>query len=240
MIPNSNLLWKDDFSINGLLDALRKFNAKERFYLVGQFLGNPEFKPKEDRLADLEKLLKITEGTFVKAKKFCAMDYHLDWLNGALESAFLDKREGSLNEEESCKYRITGTQQDIDLLLAFETPGHRFYIVLVEAKGVSSFLPAQLESKLDRLDAIFFKNNQPRFDVEVHLVLAVPPEIQESVKSQWPENNKWKPKFIDLPIREDLLKITRTDDHGKPTKKDWKKWKIEKRPKLGKKEKADV
>ena len=76
-------------------------------------------------------------------KTLRAMDYHLDWLNGALELDFAYGRGDPIGS------RITGSQEDIDLLLAFDTPNHlkHDHIVLVEAKGVISFSNSQLESK---------------------------------------------------------------------------------------------
>ena len=79
-----------DLKINGLIEALRRFNAKERFFLVNHFLG--KFTPDHMILEKLENDLSLPKGIFVKAPDpFCAMDYHLDWLNGALELAFLHK-----------------------------------------------------------------------------------------------------------------------------------------------------
>ena len=241
MIPNNNLSTKDDFSIKGLLDALRRFNSKERFYLVGHFLGNPNFMPDKARLAELEdKLGIIPKGTFVDAgptNTFCAMDYHLDWLNGALELAFLPTAGGN-----PIGSRITGSQEDIDLLLAFDTPNHlkHHHIVLVEAKGVISFSNSQLESKLKRLNDIFFiDGGQPRFqNLEVHLVLAAP-RHPTGDRLHW-SSNIWEQIFSHLPIPKKLLKITRTDNSGKPTKKGWSQWEIEERRQGEKRNKADV
>ncbi len=218
----------------GLLDTLRKFNAKERFYLVGHFLGNPKFNPDKVRLADLENKLQLPEDIFVKATDvFCAMDYHLDWLNGALECAFLNNGEGSRFDSHGVdSHRVTGTQEDIDLLLAFSTASHpkRYHIVLIEAKGVTSISNSQLESKLKRFDAIFLKDDDKlRFDkLAVHFILAVPPRQHPQLK--W-ESKLWKdPKFLDLPMGvEKFLKITRVDDDYKPTKKNWSKWIIKTR-----------
>ena len=93
MAPDTNNISTKDIFTNGLLDALRRFNAKERCLLSGYFLGNREFRPGRECLEKLEHKLKIPEDIFVKASNiFCAMDYHLDWLNGALELAFLPAR----------------------------------------------------------------------------------------------------------------------------------------------------
>jgi hypothetical protein len=224
----NNISTETIFSIKGLLDALRRFNAKERFFLVGHFLGNPKFTPDPKILEKLQSDLNIPKEIFVNAPdKFCAMDYHLDWLNGALELAFLS----SAGDSRIGSSRVTGTQEDIDLLLAFDTPSQskRYHIVLVEAKGVTTFSNSQLESKMKRLNDIFFVDGgKPRFNnLEVHLVLAAPsgqhPRLHRPSKP-------WNPIFLDLPMpdKKELLKITLTDDSGKPTKSG-SKWKTVKR-----------
>jgi len=48
---------------------------------------------------------------------------------------------------------ITGTQEDVDLLLVFDT-GKVPLVVLVEAKGASHFSSSQVDSKLTRLATI--------------------------------------------------------------------------------------
>jgi hypothetical protein len=216
-----------NFSGLNLLDALRRFNAKERFYLVGHFLGNPDFTPDPKRLAELEEMTDLPSGTLVEApNKFCAMDYHLDWLNGALELAFLNRTRG-----DRVGNRITGSQEDIDFLLAFDThnQSNRYHIVLVEAKGVISFSNSQLDSKLKRLEDIFFVDGrQQRFqNLGVHLVLAAPKRPSENRLHRQPEN--WKHAFINLPMPEKIFKITRTDKADKPDRNQWSKWKIEER-----------
>lgn len=96
-----------------VLKYLREFNRKERFYLVGMALGNPQFQLcKQFRETLGEALsLQVPEGAFA------AMDYHLDWLAASLRLA--------ANGEAGVPYRrdqrvITATQEDIDFLVAYE------------------------------------------------------------------------------------------------------------------------
>lgn len=211
----------NDFSNNGLLDALRKFNAKERFYLVGHFLGNPQFRPDIARVASLERVLNIPSGLFVGAvDTFCAMDYHLDWLNAALK-LYHDPniKNRALQKSEDC---TTGTQQDIDLLLAFDTLLYspRYHIVLIEAKGVDSFSNDQLKSKQKRFKTIF--SDADKLNIKVHYVLMAPSspkeyKLDEALKT-------WGWEFLPLPMPSGLLKVTR--DSGK---REWTTWKIEER-----------
>lgn len=221
-----------NFAVNGLLNVLKRFNAKERFYLVGHFLGNPNFTPNKKVLSDLENKLKIQTGTFTEVEVnniFCAMDYHLDWLNGALELAFFgttgDDRKGM---------RVTGSQEDIDLIIAFKTHGPKTYhLVLVEAKGVISFSNSQLKSKVNRLIDIFYENGKQRFeDIEVHMILAAPWKPAEG-RLDWPpedilipENSflSKTPEYIFLRVEENLLKIARSDNT-----KEWSRWRVDSR-----------
>ena len=62
--------------MSAIIEYLRTFNRKERFFLVGTALGNPAFRFDS---AFSERL----GGTFaleVPADVFVAMDYHLDWI----------------------------------------------------------------------------------------------------------------------------------------------------------------
>jgi hypothetical protein len=59
-----------------LIDNLRKFNRKERFYLVGEALGNKNFKLGDRFIKRLESTINIK----IPKNAFAAMDYHLDWM----------------------------------------------------------------------------------------------------------------------------------------------------------------
>ena len=186
---------------DGLLNLLRNLNAKERFYLVGHFLGNRSFSPALDVIEALEKKLGVPGGIFSKAEKFCAMDYHLDWINAALEKSFEDECKG-----DKVKGRTSGYQDDIDLLLAFDTKhSPRYHIILVDAKGIGYFSNRDLETKTDRLDAIFYDANKKDIErfkqVKVYLVLASPCEPKKLKFSDEEKEKRWNWKHIELDIR---------------------------------------
>ncbi len=75
---------------NNLIDNLKSFNRKERFYLIGQMLGNPEFRMDENQLDEISKLIKVK----IPSEYFAAMDYHLDWIYASL---FLTQEHGEKN-----------------------------------------------------------------------------------------------------------------------------------------------
>ncbi|WP_235630015.1 hypothetical protein [Aeromonas veronii] len=63
---------------NKLIKNLKSFNRKERFYLVGQMLGNPDFRMDDKQLDEISRLIGLT----IPREYFAAMDYHLDSLTG--------------------------------------------------------------------------------------------------------------------------------------------------------------
>ncbi|MHB1415078.1 MAG: hypothetical protein ACYC1C_07475 [Chloroflexota bacterium] len=66
--------------MSDLLCLLWSFNRKERFFLVGQALGNPSFTLS----AQFRGRLGESFGLQVPENAFVAMDYHLDWLYASL------------------------------------------------------------------------------------------------------------------------------------------------------------
>lgn len=197
---------------NNLLKTLRRFNAKERFHLLSHFLGEGFFsKPFIDNLA--YEIMVPPEIFSTANDTFCAMDYHLDWLNAALELFFLGRQGGSRLDNDGKEYgrkygRITGYQDDIDLLLAFDTksPLARYHIVLIEAKGATNcFSQEQLKPKLIRLKNIFLENDKLRFqDVKVYLVLMGPncPKWLLEIES---DENLYPYSFIKWKLHKDLM-----------------------------------
>ncbi len=63
-----------------LIDLLDSFNRKERYFLVGEALGNPHF---ELGAAFRERLSRALAIDFA-GRTWAAMDYHLDWIQTAL------------------------------------------------------------------------------------------------------------------------------------------------------------
>lgn len=146
--------------MDGLVDALKSFNRKERYYvvrnaLVGRdgFALEPEFGR---RLSDV-----VGANMPVPPDAFVAIDYHLDWLYAALcvaRGTAVDERETE-NPLQDPRHPdagrvVTGKQEDIDLLVAFDVDSST-HLILVEAKGVTSWSRGKLRSKCSRLAGIF-------------------------------------------------------------------------------------
>ena len=131
-----------------LIEILESFNRKERFFLISHALGlrsnsdEPAFSLSNCFRKQLNTNIDVAippepEGVFV------AMDYHLDWLQAALILAHTNQDEKSKfcngSKEDQV---IKGTQEDIDLLVAFKA-GEKFHLILVEAKAYSGWTNKQ-------------------------------------------------------------------------------------------------
>ncbi len=120
---------------------------------------------------------------------YAAMDYHLDWLHAAISSSIITTscsdtgaigsykrvpKKAGLTSVERIQHDVMGTLEDIDLALVIED-GAMTYLVLIEAKGESSFSRAQLASKLSRLKLILDSEHVLRLDpLRCVLVLMAP------------------------------------------------------------------
>lgn len=197
----------------GIVENLSAFNRKERFFLVGMALGNPEFKLCEQFRNKVGEALHIS----IPEDAFAAMDYHLDWIYASLLLAS-DKTKAQvfLNTEEL----VTATQEDIDFLIAYQD-GNACHMVFLEAKGVMGFTNRQLQSKVGRLRNIFGDggNNYP--GVIPHFAIVSPKRPIRIRTSEWPT---WiKPNseipWIKMSIPAGLRRITRCDETGKASAK---------------------
>ena len=174
-----------------LLLHLEEFNRKERFFLVGMALGNPEFRLGEEFRERLAQKLSLQ----VPRDAFVAMDYHLDWLAASL---FLAANEGNPGPYKRDKNIISATQEDIDLLVAYESE-EGCHIVLLEAKGVTAFSNAQFRHKMERLNAIFGSRDVEGADALPHFVLVSPrpPELLDfDCCSDWMRGQDGKPLWL--------------------------------------------
>ncbi|MFQ2708359.1 hypothetical protein ACK3ZA_16125 [Aeromonas caviae] len=214
---------------NKLIENLKSFNRKERFYLVGQMLGNPDFRMDKTQLAEISKLI----GTTIPSEYFAAMDYHLDWIYASL---FLiqehDKKtfpRNFIDNKQQIDLQISGTQEDVDFLLAFVDHEDTTHIVMIEAKGDSYFSNAQLNSKNKRFNAIFGdENTWP--NVRPHFLLCSPKEPQ-NVSIEEPAYFIFKSSkllWLELDMGDGKNKVTRWGKNDKPCS-DGKYWVVESR-----------
>lgn len=170
-----------------LAHALHRFNAKERnflmrFALLGEVDSGPPTQStnwvNSNFFLALKSVLEGADSEPIVLSDaahcvYAAMDYHLDWLHAALwclkggwerkrDGAFVPVPRNPINADGTIQsgphqQDVMGNQEDLDLLLVIEDVGIT-HLVLVEAKGVSSFGESQLKSKLKRLDLILGKD----------------------------------------------------------------------------------
>ena len=192
---------------------LEDFNRKERFILLNHVLGqqgedafslNRSFRERlEDKL-----------GLGIRPNAFVAMDYHLDWIQMALHLAYRHDSHATCIANTG-KELIEANQEDVDLLVAFkEENGAKIHVLLIEAKADTGWTNKQLKSKAGRLGRIFDK--RVLGVVEPHFVLMSRKEPSTKLETkEWPgwmrANGPTPWHWLELPLRDGLLKVTRCD-----------------------------
>lgn len=194
-----------------LIELLESFNRKERFFLISQALGS--FALSDDFRRELGGVL----GLAIPHGAFTAMDYHLDWLAAALHAHDHGTVEGIFDNQG--QQVIRGTQEDVDLLVAFQDRG-LFHLVLVEAKGATGWTNKQMRSKADRLAQIFGPEGDRYPGVVPHICLVSPRPPQQLKASDWPG---WMSRkdgsyiWLKLTFPEERVMVTRCDAGGRPS-----------------------
>jgi len=198
--------------MNSIVKNLNQFNRKERFFLVGTALGNPQFR----LCTSFREKVGNAFNLQIPDSAFAAMDYHLDWIYASLFLAFDNSGARIFSNE---KGLITATQEDIDFIIAYPMD-KTCHIILLEAKGVTGFTNSQLQSKIDRLRDIFGGSLENYRGVMPHFAIISPKKPSEIDTNGWP---KWttrdrEPIWIKMAIHEENLKaVTRCDANGKPS-----------------------
>jgi hypothetical protein len=150
------------------------------------------------------------------------MDYHLDWLYAALCLASGAGALASPLERDPLLKTITGTQEDIDLVVSFEDVTGASHIILVEAKGDSAFANGVLESKAARLRAIFGDDGQRWRMVRAAFLLMSPTRPTARLRiSKWPSwmlTAEGTLRWRELKLPGGRQKVVRCDEVGVPSR----------------------
>ncbi len=207
---------------HNIIDRLKELNAKERYWLLWNAVGNEDdqddaliphittlgrFELSKKFTEQLEKTLNIS----IPRNSFWAMDYHLDWLLMVKKSS-----DDALVSAEG----YSGSQQDIDLLIAFQG-GKTVHMILLEAKGITPWNNRQLELKTERLKGFFGDEENLWPEITPHFVLASPKKPMRINSKEWP---KWakghdnQPLWIELMMPKNLNKATRCKADGTTSK----------------------
>jgi len=196
-------------SFTGNLDRL---NRKERYFLIGMALGNPGFK------LDPAFRYKLSNkyGLTIPDTAFVAMDYHLNWIFAAAALSF----DTSLCENifDNKGGIVDGTQEDVDLLVAFEDESGINHVIMLEAKGFTSFNNRQFEHKMDRLRGIFRDDGQRWQAVKPYFGLVSPrkpSKLQVEKCPSWLKVEGTLPWF-EMPLPGNRLILFRCDEQGRP------------------------
>ncbi len=207
-------------AVDELITYLKRFNRKERFFLVGWALGNREFRLSSAFRRELSSSLDLD----VPAESFVAMDYHLDWIYA---SAFLASTGDPNTHHPNRDGLVTGIQEDMDLVVAFSA-GETAHLIMVEAKGVTGWTNKQATSKTRRLEAIFGQRGDKWPGIRPYFVLASPKESQRLNCSRWPswmKREDGRPHWMRMEIPSGLRMVTRCSESGKVSQ-EGQYWKV--------------
>ena len=195
-----------------LMELLESFNRKERFFLIGDALGNRTFRLSSDFRAKISKAFGIEP----PISAFVAMDYHLDWIHASL---FLTQQG---NDDETVHMNTetvaTGTQEDIDLLIVFEVEDIT-HILLLEAKAATGWTNKQTLSKANRLERIFGPDGAKYPRTKPHFGLMSPRPPKQLKSHCWPAwmTRDGQPIWLELKLPAGRRKVTRCDSRGRPS-----------------------
>ena len=162
-----------------LIELLRQFNRKERFFLVGRALDNEKFRLSKvfrKKLADAIEL-----DVEIPCDAFAAMDYHLNWVAGSIAAY---RRPECKTFPKPDKKAKKATDIDTDLLIAFKSDSS-YHIIFIEAKGYDSWKNKQMNQKTDLLRNIFEQDEDNYPKVNPHFCLTSPRPPQKLEPKYW-------------------------------------------------------
>jgi hypothetical protein len=200
-----------------IADTLKLFNRKERHLLIQNCLGEAAVALSPEFCSDVAATLGTRLSSSIQQDAWWATDYHLDWLAGAL-TWYPEGGEDVHKPRCNKPCLIKGNQEDIDLIIASGND-----IILVEAKGHSSWSNSQLTSKIERLkqlcdDAGIVKSEISSFHFKIHLVLASVNHPAKVDCGEWPSWSKKDnlPYSMSLKASATHIYVGRCDSSGRP------------------------
>lgn len=151
----------------------------------------------------------------IPADAFVAMDYTLDWLYAATVIQLGAEPSTSPQPWPANPSLLQASIEDIDLLIAWEDNGP--HTVMVEAKGFTGWTNKQMQSKINRIAAIFASGLEAVFDV--HFVMTGPKLSKGLKTADWPEwtGSPERRHFVPIPDPGTRYAVQRCTADGKPT-----------------------
>ncbi len=200
--------------MSAIIEHLRSFNRKERFFLVGAALGNPTFQLN----SAFSQRLGVAFALEAPSDVFVAMDFHMDWIYA---SAYLSQ-EGvnASGKHPNTAGLVSGNPEDVDLIVAFDAGGTT-HVIMLEAKVETGWTNKQLYSKMKRLTAIFGTKGDKFPQLRPHFGLMSPRPPRRLVTDCWPSwmlSPKGTPMWMKLAAPLGRRKLTRCDVSGKQDK----------------------
>lgn len=200
--------------MSAMIDNLGKLNRKERFFLIGMVLGNPKFKL--DPM--FRQRLSTKFNVVIPDTSFVAMDYHFNWIYAAAALTFSSPESGRIYENASGA--IDGTQEDVDLLVAFEDSSGLNHLIMLEAKGVTAFSNNQFVHKINRFKSIFGETGDRWAEIKPYFGLVSPRKskgLHYALCPAWLMVDDKIPWF-EMSIPSDRLTVLGCDEKGRPNK----------------------
>jgi len=185
--------------MTNLADALERFNRKETNLLLRFAVGHSEKHPPLNACFRRNIAIKLAIEGGIPEHAWWAAAYHFDWLAGALRlfadgEAVVGKdwpnpvnpdpdTPATTNQTKRSHSLIQGNQEDIDLIIAFDTT-----LIMIEAKGYGYLGSGQAARKARRLQLLYEhagKVSSGTRRVSLHFLLISPTEPQKLL-TKWP------------------------------------------------------
>ena len=204
-----------------VIEKLRSLDRKERFAVLREALGFDRDRPHLDD--GFRKRLQECIRVRVPRHVFLATDYHMDWIQLALHLPGPSGTQPEAPFEIPGFEKINKNQQDIDLVVAFETKDDDeavTHLVLIEAKAYLPWNNHQLNCKAKRLGEMFGSNGKCHPAVQPHFVLMTN-HVSEKIHTHgWPDWTKdgGQPLWLEycLPQRYEVIRWSKKN--GKRSK----------------------
>ncbi len=202
--------------MSNIIGALHAYNRRERHHLMAKAVGNQGQLRLDVRfLTQLENSLRPGLSGEIRPNADVFVDYAIDWLFASVH--YPGKEPGS--QKMKVTEDITATNQDIDLLVAFEESGVTT-LIMVEAKGATRFDPSQATKKILRRKGIFAGAEGK---VKPMFLLASPKKPSVDVHD-WPAwaKHDHQPYYLRFCLPDASRKLTRCDRDEQSKFKNWK------------------
>ncbi len=206
------------------LVAPATFSTLSRHPVVDSLWDTGRWQPEHVELAEQADLLAIAPATANIIGKLA---------HGIADDAlstFALSFDGPAFPKERKELCITATQEDVDFLIAFEDDQGITHLIMIEAKGDTSFSNKQLEHKAERLRAIFGDDGLKWDNIRPHFVLCSPerPKLlnSDTVPTFMLSENDGGFVWFRLYMPANQRKVTRCEQGGTASHKGTH-WKIE-------------